>query len=110
MNTRNEVPLPIVGLAGFDVGLSEEEQGAQQAVHRFARDVMRPLAREIDRTPADQAYAKGSPFWTFHAEALKLGVDPDAMSGLHSSWRSPMCTNSPNQALSRHVRRSAKRC
>jgi len=82
MNTRSEVPLPIVGLAGFDVGLSEEEQGAQRAVHRFARDVMRPLAREIDRMPADQAYAKGSPFWTFHAEALKLGFDPDAMSGL----------------------------
>src|ERR1035437_9436876 len=82
MNTRHEVPLPIVGLAGFDAGLSEEEQGVQQAIHRFARDAMRPLGREIDRLPADAAYAQGSPFWDFHREALKLGFGPDATAGL----------------------------
>ena len=82
MNTHFEVPLPTVGLAGFDVGLSEEELGVQQAMHRFARDVMRPLGRETDRLPADQAYAPGSPFSQFHAEALKLGFDPDGMSRL----------------------------
>lgn len=82
MSERHEVPLPAVGLAGFDAGLSEEEQGIQQAVHRFARDVMRPLGREIDRLPAEHAYAPGSPFWQFHAEAMKLGLDSDETNAL----------------------------
>ena len=82
MSTRHEVPLPMVGPAGFDAGLSEEEQGAQAAMHRFAREVMRPLGREIDRLPAEQAYAAASPFWQFHGEALKLGMGPEAMAGL----------------------------
>jgi acyl-CoA dehydrogenase len=82
MNERHEVPLPAVGLSGFDAGLSEEERGAQLAVHRFAREVMRPIGREVDKMPADQAYLPGSPFWQFHAEAVKLGMGPEAMMGL----------------------------
>lgn len=82
MSQAYEVPLPTVALAGFDAGLSEDEQGVQTAVHRFARDVMRPLGRELDRMPADQAYLPGSPFWQFHAEAQKLGMGPEAMAGL----------------------------
>lgn len=82
MTARHEVPLPAVGLSGFDAGLSEEEQGVQHALHRFARDVMRPLGREIDRMPADEAYLPGSPFWQFHAEAQKLGLDPQALHSM----------------------------
>lgn len=82
MSTRLEVPLPVVGLSGFDIGLSEEEQGVQETIHRFARDVMRPLGREIDRLSADEAYLPGSPFWQYHAEMQKLGFGPEAMSGL----------------------------
>ncbi|BAI74613.1 acyl-CoA dehydrogenase (plasmid) [Azospirillum sp. B510] len=82
MNARHVVPLPVVGLSGFDTGLNEEELGVQQAMHRFARDVMRPLGREIDRLPAEQAYCPGSPFWQYHVEAQKLGFGPDATSGL----------------------------
>lgn len=82
MEARHEVPLPVVGLAGFDAGLSEEEQGVQHAVHRFAREVMRPLGRELDRMPASDAYAPGSPFWQFHAEMQKLGIGPDGLASL----------------------------
>ena len=82
MSEKHEVPLPTVALAGFDAGLSEEEQGAQAGLHRFAREVMRPLGRELDKMPAEQAYLAGSPFWQFHAEALKLGLGGDAMAGL----------------------------
>jgi acyl-CoA dehydrogenase len=78
----HHVPMPTVGLSGFDAGLSEEEQGAQQGIHRFAREVMRPLGQEIDRMTADQAYLPGSPFWQFHGEMMKLGMGPDAMLGL----------------------------
>jgi acyl-CoA dehydrogenase len=90
MNTRQEVPPPIVGLAGFDIGLSEEEQGVQHAAHRFARDVMRPLGREIDRLPADRAYVQGSPFWEFHVQAAKLGLNADAMGSLGAAQAARM--------------------
>lgn len=75
MVARHEVALPTVGLAGFDAGWSEEELGIQAGVHRFAKDVMRPLGREIDKMPADQAYLPGSPFWQVLAEAKKAGLD-----------------------------------
>jgi acyl-CoA dehydrogenase len=51
-------------------------------MHRFAREVMRPIGREVDRMPADQAYLPGSPFWQFHGEMMKLGMGPDAMMGM----------------------------
>ncbi len=82
MSTRHEVPLPIVGLSGFDVGLTEEEQSVQQVMHRFAKDVMRPLGTEIDRMPAVQAYQQGSPFWQYHLEMQKLGFSPESMGEL----------------------------
>ena len=82
MAMHQEVPLPAVGLSGFDCGLSEEELSVQEAMHRFAREVMRPLGREVDRLPASQAYQPGSPFWQYHAEAQKLGFGPEATSGL----------------------------
>ncbi|MGF7111479.1 acyl-CoA dehydrogenase [Pseudomonas laurylsulfatiphila] len=83
MGTRQQhVPMPEVTLSGFDTGLSEEEQGIQQVVHRFARDVMRPLGRELDRLPAEEAYLPGSPFWQFHTELQKLGLGAEAMGEL----------------------------
>lgn len=82
MNSPTHVPLPFVGLAGFDVGMSEEESGVQSAVHRFAKEVMRPLGRELDRMSSDEAYLPGSPFWDFHIELQKLGLGPEAMADL----------------------------
>lgn len=82
MDMPHGVALPVVGLAGFDAGLTEEERGVQGAAHRFANEVMRPIGREIDRLPADQAYAPGSPFWAFHAEFSKLGMGPEGLAGL----------------------------
>ncbi len=82
MDTRHDVPLPVVGLAGFDAGLSAEELAVQDGVHRFAKDVMRPLGREIDRLPAEQAYAPGSPFWDFHKAMAQLGMGSEGLAGL----------------------------
>lgn len=82
MSSSHAVPLPAVGLSGFEAPLSEEEQSTQDAMHRFARDVMRPLGREIDHLPVDQAYLPGSPFWQYHAAAMTLGFGPEAMAGL----------------------------
>ncbi|MFK4751502.1 acyl-CoA dehydrogenase family protein [Oceanobacter antarcticus] len=85
MSIHVQVPLPVVGLSGFDINLTEEEKGIQEVLHRFARDVMRPLGREIDSMPAEAAYLPGSPFWIFHAEMMKLGLGPEAMAGMSSA-------------------------
>lgn len=82
MELPKHVPLPATALAGFDADLSEEESAAQDAAHRFARDVMRPIGRELDRLPAEQAYLPGSPFWEFHTEIVKMGFGPDGLIGL----------------------------
>jgi acyl-CoA dehydrogenase len=79
---RPEIPLPTVGLSGFDAALTDEELALQQAVHRFARDVIRPIARELDRMPADQAFLPGTLFWDFQKQAAQLGFGPEAMAGL----------------------------
>ncbi len=76
------VPLPATELSGFDAGLSEEERAAQDASHRFARDVMRPLGRELDKLPADQACAPGSPFWDFQTQISRMGFGPDGLIGM----------------------------
>jgi alkylation response protein AidB-like acyl-CoA dehydrogenase len=76
------VALPSVGLTGFELPLGEEEAAVQQAVHRFARDVLRPAGRELDRMRADEVVAANSPFWGVLAEAAKLGLDPLALARL----------------------------
>jgi acyl-CoA dehydrogenase len=77
-----KVPMPHVELSGFDAGLTEEQSAIQQTVHRFAVEVMRPIGRELDRMPSDQAFVEGSPFWEFHRKAFELGMGPDVMAGM----------------------------
>lgn len=48
MGSANAVALPWVELSGFDAGLTEEQQSIQKGLNRFAREVMRPVARELD--------------------------------------------------------------
>lgn len=82
MSSHIEVPLPSIGLSGFDATLTEEQSTIQENIHRFAKNVMRPISVELDKMPADQAFVKGSPFWDFHQEIMKLGLSPEAMSDL----------------------------
>lgn len=82
MEVPQHVPFPYTGRAGFDADLTEEELAAQDATHRFARDVMRPIGKLIDALPAEEAYAPGSPFWDFQLEISKLSLGPDGLIGL----------------------------
>jgi acyl-CoA dehydrogenase len=82
MEIPHDVPLPVTGLAGFDADLSEEELGAQDAAHRFARDVMRPIGRELDKMTAEEVCAPGSPLWDFHGQIVKMGFGPEGLVGL----------------------------
>jgi alkylation response protein AidB-like acyl-CoA dehydrogenase len=56
-------------------------------VHRFAKEVLRPAATELDRLPDPQdVIAPGSPLWTFMRRAFALGYHiasfPEAIGGL----------------------------
>ncbi|MFO1407385.1 MAG: acyl-CoA dehydrogenase family protein [Steroidobacteraceae bacterium] len=74
--------LPTASMTGFETPLAEEEAGVQQVVHRFAKDVLRPLAAELDAMPADAVTAPGSPYYAVFAEYAKLGLDPTMMAEL----------------------------
>jgi acyl-CoA dehydrogenase len=79
---KKSTELPTVGLTGFEVPLGPEESEIQKTVHRFARDVMRPLGRELDRMTPQDVVAPGSPLWTVLAESAKLGLDPSLLAQL----------------------------
>ncbi|WP_175758356.1 acyl-CoA dehydrogenase family protein [Burkholderia ambifaria] len=72
--------LPLVGLTGFETPLSEEEGAIQHTVHRFARAVLRPIGRELDRMTPEEVIAPGSPYWAAIVESAKLGLDPQLIA------------------------------
>ncbi len=69
----------------LEVDLSEEERAIREAVHDFARDVMRPAGAELDALadPAD-VIAEGSILWDVFAKHRALGLEAlaDPSSGL----------------------------
>ncbi|WP_354683289.1 acyl-CoA dehydrogenase [Cupriavidus necator] len=77
---HKSVSLPQVGITGFETPLSEEENAIQQTVHRFARDVLRPVSRELDRMTPEEVIAPGSPYWAAMMESAKLGLDPQLIA------------------------------
>ena len=85
LKLKSELTLPAVGLTGFETPLSEEEAAIQGVVHQFARDVLRPIGRELDKMTAAQVCAPGSPFWSIFEEAAKLGMTPDLLEQFEPS-------------------------
>jgi len=81
---KSELTLPAVGLSGFEPPLSEEEAAVQGGVHRFARDVLRPLGAELDKMSAEEVVAPGSPYYGVFAEYAKLELDPTTLAELPS--------------------------
>ncbi len=77
---HDTLDLPSVGLSGFEPPLGEEERAIQETVHRFAKDLLRPIGRELDKMTAEEAIAPASPYWTVFAEAAKLGLDPSFLA------------------------------
>lgn len=75
LKLKSELTLPAVGLSGFETPLTEDEAATQQALHRFAKEVLRPLGQELDKMSAEQVIAAGSPYYQVFAEAARLGLD-----------------------------------
>ena len=82
MKLKPRLTLPAVGLSGFETPLSDEEAAVQAGVHRFAREVMRPLGAELDRMSPEEVVAPGSPYYSLFAEYAKLGLDPAMLAEL----------------------------
>jgi ABC transporter substrate binding protein len=80
LTLKPELTLPAVGLTGFEVPLSEEERAIQATVHQFAKTVLRPIGRELDKMSAADVCVPSSPFWSVFQEAAKMGLDPSFFS------------------------------
>lgn len=66
--------------------LTEEDKNLKQTAHEFARDVMRPIARQLDSMSAEEVVADGSPMWDFLKQAYERGYHtiglPEEMGGI----------------------------
>ncbi|MCF5043742.1 acyl-CoA dehydrogenase, partial [Pseudomonas sp. PA-7-1E] len=82
ISLKSTLTLPAAGLTGFETPLTEEEAAIQASVHRFAKEVLRPLGRELDRMTAEEVVAPGSPYYSLFAEFAKLGLDPALLAQL----------------------------
>lgn len=82
LTLKPQQTLPAAGLSGFETPLSEVESAIQGSVHRFAREVLRPLGVELDKLSADEVVAPGSPYYQVFAEYAKLGLDPALLAEL----------------------------
>lgn len=69
----------------LNLNLTKEDRMLKQAAHEFARDVMRPVAAQMDKMSAEEAVAPDSPFWEFKKKAYELELHtiliPDAYGG-----------------------------
>jgi len=72
----------------FDINLdlSEKDLALKKMAHDFAREKMRPVAKELDQMTPDEVIADGSPLWDFLKEAYELEYHkvllPDHVGGL----------------------------
>jgi alkylation response protein AidB-like acyl-CoA dehydrogenase len=82
MKLSKELLLPSISMTGFETPLNEDELSIQASVHRFAKEVLRPLGQELDKMSADDVVAPGSPYYSMFAEAAKLGLDSDLLAQL----------------------------
>ena len=84
-----KVELPVLGLRGLEADLSEEEKAIQENVHRFARDVMRPIGKKLDGMSPEEVIAEGSPLHDYMAQMYASGILDlgalDSMSDLEKS-------------------------
>ena len=65
---------PQLGLRGLEADLSEEEQAIQDSAHRFAEEVMRPIAEKLDKMTPEQVVAEGSPLWDYLQQIKDSGL------------------------------------
>jgi acyl-CoA dehydrogenase len=70
----------------IDLGLTEEDKAIKEQAHKFSRDVLRPVGRELDRMAAKDVVAENSPLFDVMKQAYALGYHkagfPEEVGGL----------------------------
>lgn len=82
MQFLTEIPLPVLERTGLDADLSDSERDVLETMHRFAAEVMRPVAAKLDRMTPDEVVADGSPLFDFLKQLDDLGISVLAVAGL----------------------------
>lgn len=57
----------------LNTNLTWDETAIRDSVHQFAKEVIRPAARQLDRMTAEEAVAPGSPLYDVLKKAYELG-------------------------------------
>lgn len=70
----DHIERPQLGLRGLEADLSEEERAIQDSAHRFAEEVMRPIAEKLDKMSPDEVVAEGSPIWDYLQQIRDSGL------------------------------------
>ncbi len=78
----DKITIPHLELSGLDPDLSEEERAIQQNIHRFAKEIMRPIGARLDKMTPEEAIAKDSPLWDFYAQFEELGLGAEMLAAL----------------------------
>jgi acyl-CoA dehydrogenase len=70
----------------IDLNLSDEDLAMRDGAHKFAENVMRPIAKQLDEMESERVIADGSPLYTFFKSAYELGFHigdfPEALGGI----------------------------
>jgi len=74
MFEMDKVPPLQLGLSGLEFGLNEEELAIQETAHRFAKEVMRPIAAKLDNMTPEEVAAPGSPIFEFVEKFQESGL------------------------------------
>ena len=88
MFSYTKMPIPTLGLRGLESDLSEEESAIQDAAHRFAVEVMRPIGEKLDKMTPEEVIAPESPLWVFAEKIQTSGIlDLETMMGLSNEQK-----------------------
>ena len=70
----------------INLNLSKKDLALKRAAHDFAKEVMRPVAKQLDAMTPEEAIADNSPLWDFMKQAYELEYHtvllPDYVGGM----------------------------
>lgn len=72
---------------GAEPDFSDTAAAVQATARRFAREVLRPVGRELDRMAPEDVIAPGSPLWGVYAQFAALGFGVDDLLALEPADR-----------------------
>jgi len=73
------IPLPELPMGGLETPLSDDERMIVDAVSAFAKEVMRPLGRQLDRMTPEEVIAPESPIHGFLQQLKDMGIGPEGL-------------------------------